>query len=97
MKGFTIVLHKPSKSAGNYDIRYHRLCSVIIATDPERRRKGFRRVNKSPKIWRTNRIRYWVMKLVTIPCTVYWKDIQLRSVCDMEDANRKNSKVIKRK
>lgn len=97
MKGFTIVLHKPSTTAGNYDVRYHRFRHLIIVADPMRRCKGFRRVNKYPKVWRTNRIRYWVMKLVTIPCTVYWNDTQLKSLCDMADANRKNSKVIKRK
>ena len=94
MKGFTIVLHKPHKTASAYDIRYHRLRRVIIAADPERECKGFRRVNKSPKVWRTNRIRYWVMKLVTIPCTVYWNDTQLRSWCDMDDITKKNCKVI---
>ena len=97
MKGFTIVLHKPSKAAGNYDVRYHRFRHVIIVADPMRRYKGFRRVNKSPKVWRTNRIRYWVMKLVTIPCTVYWNDTQLRTTCDMADITKKNSKVVKRK
>jgi len=94
MKGFTIVLHKPSTIAGAYDVRYHRFRHVIIVADHMRRYKGFRRVNKSPKVWRTNRIRYWVMKLVTIPCTVYWNDTQLRTTCDMADITKKNCKVI---